>query len=287
MPDKDRMQRRWSHLTQQDVQRIADATPPEKYRHGEWGSGPYMPEYSGDLVGRKFVMDFSDGLKAEYEFTDTQELKWTFGNEVHTDYCDVHTITPNLYFINHYVVGSNPPEAHQLVVDLDNGLVTMNVAKMNHPIEPHDIVRVFHFGFITNQGYEDPGYRHDFTTDLVGRAIYWTYKEGMPRIKHMYITPFFYTVTGVRNPDWAATNPADYVKIRDGVYIFSFLEWRQNGAQGFFLMDLYQMHDVGCFYGLEPEGIVCYSVGAKGEWADYLYTLPDDAPRATGFGWEK
>ena len=69
-------------------------------------------------------------------------------------------------------------------MDLDNGLVTLNVAKMNHPIEPHDIVRVFHFGFITNQGYEDPGYRHDFTTDMVGRAIYWTYKEGMPRIKH-------------------------------------------------------------------------------------------------------
>ena len=52
-------------------------------------------------------------------------------------------------------------------------------------------------------------------------------------------------------------------------------------------MDFYQMHDVGCFFGLEPEGIVCYSIGAKGEWVEHLFTLPNDADRATGFGWEK
>jgi hypothetical protein len=287
MPDKDRAQRRWSHFTQDDVQRMAKATPPEEYRHGEWGEGPYMPAFSGDLVGRRFEIDFTDGLRAVYEFTGVNELKWSFGGDEHTDICDVHTITPNLYFVNHYVVDSKPPEAHQVVIDLDNGLVTLNVATMNHPIEPRDVMRTFHFGFITNCGYEDPGYRHDFTTDMVGRAIYWTYHERGPKIKHMYITPFFYTVSGVRSPDWAASNPADYVKIRDGVYVFSFLEWRQSGAQGFFLMDFYQMHDVGCFFGMEPEGIVCYTIGAKGEWADYLYTLPGDAPRATGFGWEK
>ena len=286
MPDENRAQRRWSHFTQDDIGRMARATPPERYRHGEWGEGPYMPSRSLDLVGRRFEMTFTDGLKAVYEFPGAEEVRWNFGSGTHTDECDVHTITPDLYFVNHLVVGSDPPEAHQLVLDLSNGLVTLNVAALNHPIEPRDVKRTFRFGFITNCGYEDPGFRHDFTTDMVGRAIYWTYKEGMPKIKHIYLTPYFYTVTSMRDPDWAATNPADYVKIRDGVYIFSFLEWRQSGAQGFFLMDFYRMHDVGCFFGMEPEGIVCYTVGAKGEWAEHLYTLPDDAPRATGFGWE-
>ena len=64
MPDKDRAQRRWSHFTQDDVQRMAKATPPEEYRHGEWGEGPYMPAFSGDLVGRRFEIDVTDGLKA-------------------------------------------------------------------------------------------------------------------------------------------------------------------------------------------------------------------------------
>jgi hypothetical protein len=100
---------------------MAKATPPERYRHGEWGEGPYMPAFSGDLVGRRFEMEFTDGLKAVYEFTGVNELKWSFGEEEHTDLCDVHTITSNLYFVNHYVVDSRPPEAHQVVIDLDNG----------------------------------------------------------------------------------------------------------------------------------------------------------------------
>ncbi len=266
---------------------MADATPPEKFRKGDWGGGPYMPAQSTDLVGRTFEIKCDDGLEITYAFTDKEKLVWNSGDGGHSDICDVHTITPGLYFVNHYVLGSAPPESHQLVLDLDNGLVTLNIAKLDHPEEPRDVVRKFHFGLITNCGYTDPGYRHSFTEDMVGRAIYWSYKDDRPAVKHMYITPYFYTVSGTRTPDWAASNPADYVKIRDGVYVFSFLEWRQSGAQGFFLMDFWKMHDVGCFFGMEPEGVVCYTIGAKGEWADYLYTLPGNRERNSGFGWEK
>jgi hypothetical protein len=54
------------------------------------------------------------------------------------------------------------------------------------------------------------------------------------------------------------------------------------GSRAYFMI-----RDAGCFYGLEPGGIVCFSVSVKGEGADYLYTLPDNAPRAAGSGWGK
>ena len=67
---------------------------------------------------------------------------------------------------------------------------------------------------------------------------------------------------------WMASNPADYVKITDDVFIFSFVEERQGGTQGFFVINTKELHDVGSFFGLQPHGLECYTFGAKGEWSE-------------------
>lgn len=65
-----------------------------------------------------------------------------------------------------------------------------------------------------------------------------------------------------------ATNPANYVKIRDELFLFSFVEERQAGLQGLFLIDRKNLHDVGSFFGVGRDHMTCACVGAKGKLKD-------------------
>ena len=57
-------------------------------------------------------------------------------------------------------------------------------------------------------------------------------------------------------------------KIRDDLFLFSFVEERQAGLQGLFLIDLKRMHDVGSFFGVARDHMTSACVGAKGELKD-------------------
>jgi len=62
------------------------------------------------------------------------------------------------------------------------------------------------------------------------------------------------------------------VKLRENVYIFSFVEERQTGVQGLFVIDLNDLHDMGCFYGYSTTNITSACIGAIGTRTDELYT---------------
>jgi hypothetical protein len=68
--------------------------------------------------------------------------------------------------------------------------------------------------------------------------------------------------------------PADFVKIKDGVYLFSFVESymatiRGTGNSMCFLMNLNRLYDVGRSFGYNGEGFrENYTFGAYGEYAD-------------------
>ena len=169
-----------------------------------------------------------------------------------------------------YVQGSAPPTAHSLVIDTETGLVTLCLATIGVPAAAREVSRTWHFGLI--EGYADPGYRHAHTTELVGKAVFWTYYEKeQVRVKHIYSAPLYYSYTMLDPATgncWMASNPADYVKITDDVFIFSFVEERQGGTQGFFVINTKELHAVGSFFGLQPHGLECYTFGAKGEWSE-------------------
>ena len=177
---------------------------------------------------------------------------------------------PHIVFVQQYVQGSVPPTAHSLVIDTETGLVTLCRATIGVPAAAREVSRTWHFGLI--EGYADPGYRHAHTTELVGKAVFWTYYEKeQVRVKHIYSAPLYYSYTMLDPATgncWMASNPADYVKITDDVFIFSFVEERQGGTQGFFAINTKELHDVGSFFGLQPHGLECYTFGAKGEWSE-------------------
>ena len=262
----ERMNRRWKSLTREEVQELFDSSSPEKYGVGGLANGEYMPPYTEELTGKSFAFLFEDGARYEYTFASQHELRWCQDGEEHTEYYQGHLAEQDIYFVQHTIKGSVPPQAHTLVFDTRNGLVTLCRARLGNESEAREMSHSFHFGII--EGYDEyPEERHHFTADLVGKAISWTYHEQMPPIKHIYSSELYYTYAMISGDQcWMASNPADFVKINDHLYIFSFIEERQAGIQGLFLINMETLHDVGSFTGINGMNLFeCYTVGAKGE----------------------
>lgn len=271
-----RIYRSWSRLTPMDVQRISDQTPPEKYMQGGLGGGEYMPAYTDALNGKTVSMTFEGGEQYTYEFVEARKLRWSAGSGERKDApCNIHLVPgeTDIYFVQHYVPGSRPPEAHTLVIDFGTGRATLVVAKIGTQNSPADVGRRFLFGTI--DGAEVTGEPHGFTDELIGTAIVWEYFKGGPKVKHMYCAPGYYTYAGMFGGWWMATNPADYTKVNDHLYIFSMIEERQTGVQGLFLINTDILHDVGSFFGCHAVGMECYTVGAKGVRSE-MTTTPEE-----------
>ena len=275
----DRMKRRWSVFTPQDVQAMVDRATPETMR----GSIPtiYKPELSEKLNGMELRLEFDGKASWVYQIADSTHLRWSKGGEMHEELCEVFLLpgTGDVFFINHFCAGSAPGEQHSLVLDLTAGTAAMVVARIGNPEAAREVSREFLFG--TVQGLYTGGAVPCFTDELIGKSIIWTYAPQF-EIKHIYSMPLYYSyVMKFQDVCWMASNPADYVKIRDGVYIFSFVEERQAGVQGLFVINLDEMHDVGSFFGVQASGMECYTFGAKGEYAE-PYTFFDGEGQING-----
>lgn len=261
----ERMFRRWNTLSAEDVQQKIDSRTPEQYSTGGLAQGEYMLPFTEGLIGRSFEFSFQDTALCHYEFTGLHTLNWSEDNVGHTEFYQGHEAENGVYFVQHMIKASVPPQCRTLIIDTNTGLVTICHAQFGNKAQAREVAHTFHFGRIL--GYASyPDEMHHFTQDLVGKAIYWTYHEGMPPLKHIYSSEYYYTyVMRFGNQCWMATNPADFIKINDHLYVFSFLEERQAGTQGLFLINMETLHDVGSFLGINSEDVFeCYTVGAKG-----------------------
>ena len=206
----ERMQRRWNHLTEQEVQEIFDRARPEDYAHGGLGGGPYMLPFSDALNGKELVLRFEDAPEIRYHFHEAHSLTMTDDSGSYTDWCDIHEAEPGLFFVHHAMKQTAPPRFQTAVLDLKKGLVTVVQARIGNEAEPREVSRRFLFGRIEGCG-DGTEPLHHFTSDLVGKAIWWIYHEqGFPPLKHIYSTEYYYSyVMNTGDKCWMASNPAD------------------------------------------------------------------------------
>ncbi len=261
----ERMNRRWNSLSAEHVQKLFDETPPEQYSHGGL-EGPYKPAYSDALCGRTYTLKSAEH-EVTLHFDDINTVTWSEDGQSGTDFCAVHEAEADLFFIHYAMKHTSPPRFNTIVMDFKTGSFTLICAVIGNGTEAREVCRTFHFGRIT--GCENDAYPlHGFTADLVGKAIYWTYNDRMPPLKHIYSSELYYSYAmTIGERCWMASNPCDFVKINDHEYIFTFLEERQTGVQGVFLINTETMHDVGCFSGIPSDDkFESYTVGAIGEW---------------------
>lgn len=272
--NRKRFYRKWDlDTTRETVEaEVARCQAPETYNVTSL-TGPYTPPDSDELDGKTLcfrcdntVMTFRVVSKNELHFAEN-------GGEEKTCFCNIKTLDHEIYMLNQLIPGYPCSRQVTLVADLKTGCATVCDAHIGTEHSNIDVSRDWLFGRL--DGEYAGGELHHFTDELVGTAIDWEYGPDLVHVKHMYTSNLFYTYC-VASPTagaWMATNPADYVKLRDNVFIFSFVEERQIGTQGLFVIDLENLHDMGCFYGYGVENLCSACIGAIGVRTDELSTI--------------
>ena len=220
--------------------------------------------YSTQCVGRKVTFRDDAGFAAELDFTGAEQLRFRFpgGEWTEAEY-RAFQLDADLVYLGFYINDSCPPRGLIFALDFSNGCATCIDAVMAGGAEPHDVAPVYHFGFMETEGVPVPRTRrHGFTRELLGRSFTWTYSKTMSS-QHIYNAPGSYSWTifaggkpgdpGYRTGGFVWSSPCTYIKLRDDVYVMTWVEEKWSGSFTTAAMNLRIMHDCGFTLGLEHD----------------------------------
>ncbi len=200
-----------------------------------------------ELEGEKFHFVMDDGHDYYLAFTGEESVEWHWDDgepKSATYFCLKGDDTTYLVsFELDEFLGRQDREEHFFIIDLAQRLVTFCRCKVGeNPKYPWLISSNYIFGAIEYPGMPLPLKRHVFTTDLLGTRVQWHWNTGMIT-RHCYFTSSFYRITipeatyGVsdrsegRFADIPATDEiAQYIKIKDNLYLFSLVEEKMERA---------------------------------------------------------
>jgi hypothetical protein len=224
------------------------------------------------LVGKTLTLRYDSGLAVEYRFDEIQKLRWRRAGETAwtEESYESWESAPGVIIFGHLLTGAADHDAFSIVADFDHALVTCLHGTMGTPYMGNEAAVKTLFGVIEMEGLTPPKYRrHQFTDELVGRAITWNYSPGLTSM-HLYSTPYslswiIFLENGSGGMEWSG--PASYVKIRDELYFAYWLEEACNGTLGTILVNLRTMHDAGVGYHAGTDGLRLSAVGAHARHA--------------------
>jgi hypothetical protein len=237
-------------------------------------AGNKMP-VSDYLVGKELTLRFDHGPVVEYRFDEIQKLRWRHEGDStwREERYEAWESMPHVVMFGHLLTGEPNHDSFAVVADFERGLVSCIHGTMGTPYIANESAAQTWFGVIEMEGITPPKYhRHEFTTDLVGRALTWNYSPGLTSM-HLYSTPhslswIIFLENGAGGMEWSG--PASYVKIRDGLYLAYWLEEACNGVLGTILVNEHTMHDCGIGYSCRPNGLSLSSIGAHSRNAGKL-----------------
>ena len=263
------------------------------------GMSQFRPPLNFELVGKELTLVMDNGCDYQLKFTDRKTLLYgQDGKEAGTYRYDCLKAEDDTYFVNLEMTGDAVKNVNTFILDMEQSLVTWVSASMGvNPRLPKQPYTEIVFGAIKKEDGTIPTVRHGYTTDMIGKAIYWRY--GTLDVVHVYSSERYYRLIIPRMPErrepepplneeqaaarramegfnktYIYEEPSDYIKIKDGVYVFSMTEAMMNRRRGqgnnlLFLMNLNRMYDVGRSFGHNGEGNPeNYTYGAYGEFYD-------------------
>jgi hypothetical protein len=233
-------------------------------------AGNSLPSTSW-LAGKSFTLRYDDGPVMDYRVDDAETLNWRKDGGAWTKTrTKAWEPAPGVMVFGHLLEGEADHDGHMIVADFQQGLVTCFNGVLNTPYFANEAGVKIRFGVIEMDGLIPPRYRrHHRTDELVGHALTWNYAPGLTSM-HLYSTPhsmswIIFTDTGAGGLEWSG--PADYVKIRDGLYFMYWLEEACNGTLGTICINMKTMHDAGIGYHCGAEGLSMSAVGAHARHA--------------------
>ncbi|MDR1590174.1 MAG: MoaF N-terminal domain-containing protein [Oscillospiraceae bacterium] len=205
----------------------------------------FTPPLNFELAGTKFEFVMDDGYDYILDFLDKDTLEWHWAGDAPKRakyWCEKGDDTTYLVSFEH--AGAAPRANHTFVIDRENNLVTRIIAKLGtNPKDEYLITPEYEFGVIRAEGQDIKPYpRHGFTGDLRGTVVQWAYGSEMATV-HVYYCSNFYRITYPRDPAFSeeakkmnemfnnilkdlpsSDEPTRYIKIKDGLYLFSLTE---------------------------------------------------------------
>jgi hypothetical protein len=230
--------------------------------------GDNLLPFSDLLVGKEFTLRYDhDGPVWNYRILDINNLQWKEEGETRwqKETYRGFEVDDNLVFLGHIHSGSRPRASRKIVLDLNNGLTTCVLSKMGTEFYGNETSYRAIFGVIEMEGLESPKYiRHELTDELAGRSITTTYSDQGTSM-HLFATPHssawtIFMEDQTLGLQWCA--PSIYVKLRDGVYIYTECEEACNGAEMCVLLNDKNMFYSGFGFSGGETGVSLIMIGA-------------------------
>lgn len=204
----------------------------------------YAPRHSDALCGQEFLLEMDDGFCRSLRFISPGRLIWVQGEVAGAEVpCSCLDAGNGVWFVT-FDLCPQPRENLTLVLDIPEGLVTLVQALQGrNPKRPTAIdVKVLPGAVRRPEGLNPR--RHGYSAELVGKAIRWQYSEEFSII-HIYPTEHSYRIKLLQklgDPDSPyevamrhyvdRTEPAFYVRIREGLMLFGFVEDNMDKVTG-------------------------------------------------------
>lgn len=252
----ERMNRRWACISQEEIEALAARITAEDCT-SDWMTSPDDPAAGDCLEGRSLTLCLDGGSVMTCAFSGGGTLSWTWNGEQRSP-CRYRAAcapgNPDVVFIHYYCSGERVPKCMELVLDLTSGYCTVVAAQLGQvPENPREVTRTIYFGEIASQPHPAEAEKHRYTTDLVGRAICWEMPAftKKPPIKHIYLSPKYYGIFMTRGDAcFMSADPAEYIRIRQGLYLVTVVEERRSGIQLSFLINTDLVEDVVGHFGI-------------------------------------
>jgi MoaF N-terminal domain/MoaF C-terminal domain len=261
-------------FTRPEFDKIAAQHPARVFPDGAGAMAGNKLEVSNYLVGKAMTIRYDHGPAIEYHFDEIHSLRWRKQGAPQwtTARYESWESAPNLIMFAHLLEGEPDHDCHVVVADFDYSLASCLHGTIGSPYIGNEAQVENLFGVIERENIPAPKYmRHQFTDELVGKAITWNYstETGLTSM-HLYSTPhtlswIIFGQDGAGGLEWCG--PAAYVKIRGGIYLGYWLEEACNGTLGTILVNLNTMHDCGAAYNGGANGINLSAVGAHARLA--------------------
>ncbi|MDR3367451.1 MAG: hypothetical protein LBO71_10875 [Prevotellaceae bacterium] len=239
-------------MTLEEVKEVALNTKAWKGAFETPGKEKKMLEHSTLLENRIFTLTFDDKTAWEYEIGKDFTMRFREGaGEWKSERYDAFEMDDQLVFFAHATDGDCPIDGLQYAIDLKNGLVTCIRSTFDDEANPRVPRQQWLFGVINADGITPSKRRHQFTDELLGHSYTWEYGDELAS-QHYYTSTESFSFAIFQNSEVGVMGsfPCKYVKIRDGVYLMSWIEMRSQGIQGILLFNTKTMHDCGTCHGM-------------------------------------
>lgn len=202
----------------------------------------YLHRLDDVLAGRTYRLAMDNGEELELRFVTPSVVEWRRpGEELRWERYGCLQAGEGVVFAAAILQGTPHPTCVTLVLDDDSDLVTMAVSRLGvRPGRPRLAEVEFIFGAIRRQDQPLPVRRHGFTRDLVGKKITWHYSTGFVNT-HIYPSERYCRTRSLQSGSMIASpaaeedeliyeEPTRFIKIREGMYLISFIEDHMNRA---------------------------------------------------------